>query len=296
MADPDPLAGAVLRSLGRSFRNHYSLSPVRAAIIGGLSFGLVPIWRLMRQFDDYVTFERQQLTYAGEWIQSRGGPDATAFRDRARMLRFRPAIKVAALLCVWGAFMPMVMDLLGAFTFDGLLQRTYGFGEFAQHGIGGAVAAEFAAWNIGLGLAYGLHWLQIRLHERDLAQLVGVYNRLARREGADAIAVPRARTGIDGWWIVVAVILVLIGGWWAIPLVLAGAAQRRYINRTSTALRADLAGGIRAMLEQRRPAVALSNYMIHAARCDRPVCRAMLPAGARFCPRCGKTAQPVKAA
>src|SRR5438034_11504507 len=109
--DPDPLAGAVLRSLGRSFKNRFSLSPTWAAFVGWFTFGVLPVWRLMAQFDEYIAFEKQQLTYAGEWLQTRGGSEPAAFHDRARMLRFRGGLRGAALFCVVAAFSLIALDL-----------------------------------------------------------------------------------------------------------------------------------------------------------------------------------------
>ena len=69
-AETDHLAAAVLRSLGRSFRNQFSMSPGQAFWLGLISFGLWPLFRLGRQFRDYVTFERQQFWHLAEWLRA----------------------------------------------------------------------------------------------------------------------------------------------------------------------------------------------------------------------------------
>jgi hypothetical protein len=74
-------------------------------------------------------------------------------------------------------------------------------------------------------------------------------------------------------------------------MALAGAAQRRYINGTSTRVRAEMLERVRAMLQQRRPAVAVPNFAIHSRRCGNGLCQATLRASARFCPRCGASTQ-----
>jgi hypothetical protein len=58
--ETDHLAAAVLRALGRSFRNQFSLSPSGAFWMALISFGFWPLWKMARQFRDYQTFEKQQ--------------------------------------------------------------------------------------------------------------------------------------------------------------------------------------------------------------------------------------------
>src|SRR2546430_9639951 len=79
-------------------------------------------------------------------------------------------------------------------------------------------------------------------------------------------------------------------------MALAGASQRRYINVTGQQLRGQLVGRIRTMLLNRRPAVAVPNYVLHGRRCENGLCRATLPAGAQVCPRCGSALPPARVA
>ena len=86
--ETDHLAASVLRSLGRSFRDQFSLSAADAAITGLLTFGLHPLWKLHFAFRDYITFERQQFWHVAEWLRvRRGGEDALAMHDAVERLR-----------------------------------------------------------------------------------------------------------------------------------------------------------------------------------------------------------------
>ena len=112
--------------------------------------------------------------------------------------------------------------------------------------------------------------------------------RVAVRERVPPIADPPFDFGINGGWIVGPGLLAWLGGaLWAVPMALAGATQRRYINRTATRTRGELLDRARTMIAQQRPPVAVPSYVIHGRRCDNDRCRAAIKAGARFCSRCG---------
>src|SRR4051812_6460934 len=78
----DQLATAVLRSLGRSRRDLFSMSPARAMLLGWITLGLAPVYRLARQFRDAVLLENQQLWHVAEWMRTRaGGVEAAALAE-----------------------------------------------------------------------------------------------------------------------------------------------------------------------------------------------------------------------
>src|SRR5690242_6983876 len=88
--ETDHLAAGVLRALGRSYRNQFSLAPSQAFWLGLLTFGLLPLFRLARQFSDYVTFEKQQLWHLAEWLRvRRGGEEAVALQSQLNRIRPR---------------------------------------------------------------------------------------------------------------------------------------------------------------------------------------------------------------
>ena len=286
--ETDHLAASVLRSLGRSFRDQFSLTSADAAITGLLTFGVLPLWKLHRQFRDYVTFEKQQLWHLAEWLRvRRGGEDTLALHDVLKKHRTSFFLSFVKLLGA-GAFIAAVFSVLhGRFRLGRLIDETYKL-NWVRDWEGREI---WVSWIAGLGIAYAAHWLQVILHERRLERFAERFNKVAVREGVAPIAEPPFDFGLNSGWVIGAGLLAWLGGaLWAIPMALAGATQRRYINRTATRTRGELLDRARQMIAQQRPAVAVPNYVIHGRRCDNPRCRAALRAGARFCSRCGTSA------
>jgi hypothetical protein len=82
-----------------------------------------------------------------------------------------------------------------------------------------------------------------------------------------------------------------MGALWGIPMMLAGAAQRRAVRRVSTRNRAALAHRLRAMMLARRSAAAAVPLPVYLRRlCPNPLCRAPMVETAAFCTRCGRRA------
>ena len=283
--ETDHLAASVLRSLGRSFKDQFSLTAADAAIGGLLTFGILPLWKLHRQFRDYIAFEKQQLWHLAEWLRvRRGGDDTLALHDALRKHRtsfFLSLVKVLGIVAFIGV---VFAEFNGRFQLRGLIDQTYR-ANWVRYWDRYEV---WMAWVAGLSIAYGAHWLQVIRHEHRLEKFAVRFNKVAVREGVAPIADPPFDLGLNTGWIVGAGLLAWLGGaLWAIPMALAAAVQRRYINGTATRVRGDLLDRARTMIAQQRPAVAVPTYVIHGRRCDNPRCRAAIKAGARFCSRCG---------
>ncbi|HWP39791.1 MAG TPA: zinc ribbon domain-containing protein, partial [Tepidisphaeraceae bacterium] len=75
-----------------------------------------------------------------------------------------------------------------------------------------------------------------------------------------------------------------------LALMLAAGAHRRYTNRSSVRIRAELAERLRGMLLQRRPMMQVPRPISVMRTCIRPNCRAKIPTVANYCPRCGTRA------
>jgi hypothetical protein len=285
--ETDHLAASVLRSLGRSFKDQFSLPAADAAIIGLLTFGILPLWKLHRKFRDYITFEKQQLWHLAEWLRvRRGGDESLALHDALRKHRTSFFLSLVKFLGIAAFVVVAMAELNGRFQLRGLIDQTYR-ANWVRYWDRYEV---WMAWVAGLSIAYGAHWLQVILHERRLEKFAERFNKVAVREGVAPIADPPFDLGLNGGWIIAGALLAWLGGaLWAIPMVLACAVQRRYINRTATRTRGELLDRARSMIAQQRPAVAVPNYVIHGRRCDNPRCLAPIKAGARFCSRCGTT-------
>jgi hypothetical protein len=283
--ETDHLAASVLRSLGRSYRDQFSLSAGQASVGGLLTFGLLPLWRLGARFRGYTVFERQQFWHVAEWLRTRrGGEEAMALHDAARRLRPNAFLDFLRILGPLAFNAAAFAEVGGHFSLGRIIGETYKV-DWLDDGLDHPV---WLAWVIGLGFAYALHALQVMLHHRRLARVVERFNAVATKEGAAPIALPELDLGIRAGWIIGPALLVWLGGsLWAIPMAIAGAAQRRYINRTATRVRGEMLDRMRTMIAQQRPPVAVPSYVIHGRRCDNPRCQAPLKAGARYCSRCG---------
>jgi hypothetical protein len=289
----DQLGESVTRHLSRSYRNWFSTSPWRCGILSVLTLGLWPLLRLRRQFRNYVSFERQQLWYLGEWARTRlGGEEASAFADAAKKLEYRETIQWLQTWCLIGIGLVMCAYVTGDGLLGELWDRTFGFFQLSSNSNTDEVWIPFAVWNVGLGLAYLFHWYQIRRYARRSALVVKRFDAVAAREiGAAGVANPQALAAAREpklRWIAIGLILAGLGALWAVPMVLAALAQRRYINEDSARSREILLTRVRSIQQQARPLRNHPTYTVHGPRCENPLCQANLPMGAQFCPRCGR--------
>jgi hypothetical protein len=291
--ETDHLAGAVLRTLGRSHRNMYSLSPSQAFWMSIVSFGLWPLWRMGRQFRAYVVFERQQLWHLAEWLRlRRGGDDAIALQGELQSIRPNLSSKRFTTICMTGVAIAIWAMLGHGLSMNALMNNTWAlhrsWSSFPQ------LNAIWLVWVCGLGIAYFVHGVSVQQHHRAVDRFTNRLNRLLQKEGVATISSStqcmQSREISTGWWWTGG-ILTWFGGLWAIPMSIAAAAQRHYINTTSARVRSEMLERVQAILKQRRPAVAVPNYVLHTRRCGNDRCRATLRAGANFCSRCGTSAE-----
>lgn len=288
-AGSDQLGASVLQSLTRSLRGRFSLSAVQAIGLGLLTFGLLPLLRLHRDLRSYGAFESQQMWHAAEWVRIRnGGQDASALAEHAGRMRDRSGdvfFTATSLLALAAAAFTLFLTMGDHPAWRALIERTYAVRSAAS--MTPAVAMGFIAWNIGVGAAYILHWLRVRIQVKRLRGLADRFNAVALRDDITPLSEPQQRLGLTIAWIIGAAVSCAVGAFWAIPMALAGASQRVYINETSGQLRTELLERLQAMLSKQRPAVAVPHYTIEDRRCPNALCLAPLRVGARFCPRCG---------
>jgi hypothetical protein len=290
MVAPDHLAGGVLRSLSRSFRGAYSWGVFTTLLVGVASFGVLPLLRWTQQFHRYVRLERQQLWHLAEWLRLQTAhPDAAKLPAETEEIRWRTALAATSLAWLGALLAVFALDLTLRGTYplpfvDWLVSWTYG-----QRLATGKTRADLhGVWTLCLCIAYALHWLHVQFHAGDVRRFVEKFNRVLEWEGAAPLTPPRVGIGLHPAWMIAAAGIMFVGGaYWGLPLMLAGAVQRRYISRTSAHLRAEAADRVRTMLLLRRPAMRVPVLARPTILCRTPGCRAPIPLLANFCARCG---------
>ncbi|HEX4053481.1 MAG TPA: zinc ribbon domain-containing protein [Tepidisphaeraceae bacterium] len=292
---PDHLSAAVLHSLSRPI---YGLAwgPIKSLILGGITFGILPLISWPRKFGRYVTAEQQQLWHLVEWLRIRTGEDEAAkLRDSVRQAGPTPTLWI----------IPLIMLVILAVNFlpwmrapsDGLrriLSATYLFGISGSPMVwrGHWMYSPFVprlhlVWVVCLSIAYSSHWLHVQQHAADVNRLVRRLNLILARQHIPAVGMPSLGIGLRPLWIGTAIVGVLFGAWWAIPAAFAGAVHKRYIERTGSQVRVELSGRVQMLLQQQRPDMKVP--VPHGLRvvCENELCGKPVPTGAAFCPRCG---------
>lgn len=288
---PDHLAGGVLRSLARPLAPGLSWGVLKTGALGVLSFGVLPLLDWTKHLNDMIRFERTQLWHLAEWARLKTGhTDASALCASADGMRTRHVLSVTALLWAGAAAFFVVLQAFGTTSpVRAMIEATYGFEMIPlRRALASSGAYVFAAWTIGLSIAYALHWLRLQLHAADVRRFIENFNRIAEWEAVPPIVPNRVGTGIRPMWIVGAIVLASWNALWGVPMMLAGAAQRRYTNVTGAANRAALAERVSMILSSQRPTVQRSIMQIGTRpACREKLCQTELPQGATFCPRCG---------
>jgi hypothetical protein len=292
---PDYLAGAVLQGLSRPIGGRLSWGVLKSLFLGAVSFGLLPILAWTRGFRAFVIAEQQQLLHLAQWVrQNSAHPLARQLESDAVELRPRTMISLLSIFIVVATAVAMFLAIghYRSFTpFDQLIAGTYGFRKvrFLDHRVVPLLNSRslFTLWVYGLSAAYLLHALQVHLHAADVKRFVARFSEIAQAEGVNRVQATSLGIALRPLWLVAAFAFLAMGAPWGIIAMLAGAAQRRYITSTSRDTRADLAQRLRAMLTRRRPDAGVSLPVYLRDRCVEPRCRADVPRGVNFCPRCG---------
>jgi len=258
--------------------------PVPAIIVAGLSFGLLPAllwpWRWATLTDRDRPFYRD----LAQWWRRRVAPaDVGGLDALVAELRPRPILMVLPWLAAGFTLATTVLMLLVRHTdahdlLPRLLDCTYQFDPQGHAWAHHLHLRLHQVWEWGLGFAFACQWYAVRSHTRAVGDLVRWTNRLAKDGNFRRVPNEAGRLGLGPLWVIGGVGLCWMNAWWAIPMVLAGAAQRRYADAGSPRLRQGLAA-------QAGDAVALAGD--GARFCPTGRCGNRLPAPAMFCPRCG---------
>lgn len=288
-AEPDRLGGAVLLSLSRPMPDKGMWGLARTLLAGVLSFGLWPLFEWIKRFGDMARGEIVQWEHLVEWLRLRSGhPQA------AQLTRWIPRtdkgllLRGVSMVCGVGVVWAFVLHLHGQYSWAAVMGSTYRFGQQPAIGLGDITARRlFTVWTVGLGLGYLAHWLNVVLHVRATERLIGQINTLARTEGLGPMPVPAGGWGIRPMWLAAGILLTTCGAGWGLPMMLAGALQRRYVLAGGRRMRGMAAERLRAMLNLRHPSAAMPMPVMLRRRCGNPVCRTTVSMAANFCPRCG---------
>lgn len=276
---PDRLAGALLRNLHRQPSQVRIGSAARATLELLLTFGLWPLIRWPRRLRDVTVIQRMQFEHLSDWLAGQYHPDQLApLHDAIERIRFRVWLWVGSIIAI-GIGLGELIEMR----------------HLPQPGLRGLIALfwrqadpDFAhVWNWSLAFAYLLHWLQVKLHARDVQRAIAAFNALTHPHRLAPVSPARASYRLFSWWTVAAVLFAMAGAWWGIAAMLAGATQRNYTGFAVPAMRRSLADRLRELLRLHRPHMEIPTPVWMTQRCPNKLCGHTVPPHARFCPRCG---------
>jgi hypothetical protein len=297
---PEALAEAVLASLSRTEwgyrRRPWGL--IKTCILSALTFGAAPLLAWPRRFRYLQAVEEQQMWHLAEWLRLRTGrPEATELQNDARQLGSRSAFPIFPLLLLLSFvfYFPRLMrfDLIRWY------QMAYGVFLIPHHH---RLVLElwrppfvnfWAIWSLILCAGYVAHWICVCQHAGSMANFVQRFNVATAAEGVEPIRPVSVGLGFSPLWMIAAVIGLAHGHIWAFPMMLAGVVHWRYVRLAGPRMKGDLAQRVRWMLESSRPVMAVRPTPMPppTAACPNEKCRAPLPGGGTFCPRCGARLQ-----
>ena len=286
-----------------------SSGAIMAALQCVISFGLLPLIIWPARWAEFVESERHDLLDLAMWWRRRVSPADAAQLDRiTRKLRPRPILMVLPWLAAGFNVVLMIallargddLNRLWELTFKHASTSPVYINHFLQiegrgswrisddpmQGMNWVPATSpieenlYTVWIATLCVGYGIHMFAVRSHARAVRSLVRWTNRIGSDNQFLRVRNDAMKPGIHPLWILLGFIMVVHHVWWAIPMVFAGALQRRYCMQSSPAIRIALAG-------QARDAFAVVQTGGGERFCPSGHCGARLPSPAKFCPRCG---------
>ena len=291
--EPDLLAGSLLRNLGEQFRSRASWSFIKTLLFSTISFGIYPLIVWPMGLRRLITHERVQMVNLAEWMRLRSGnprsAGLTAAADRIKpigLLTYFPSLTAAFV-----AIVVVGVSSTNPSPLTQMLASTFHYGR-TYPPLGPTLTNKlFLLWSAGLTVGYVMHWLQLLLHASNMKNAVRAFNDLATVEGLPPVREPRG-IGLRPIWLAAALIMMTANAVWAIPMMLAGGMQRRYVEVTGPTIRSALAGHLRSLLLVRRPAMRVPMAVSLPRHCPNPTCRSTMSRIANFCPRCGRHVGP----
>ena len=309
---PDAFSDAVLASLSRPIPG-FHVGPwglIKTIIFGSLSFGLLPLLVWPNRFKKFVACEQQQLWHLAEWLRLHTGrPRATELRDwTQRELNATSGTTTLAVLCglfavfagfnllhhadlatLYGTAYPLIIPHGRIYWY---LHDTIWFPRYPR----GFYGDFWGLWTLLISAGFIVDWFQVCRQAGALAEFTDKFNVIMAEEGIAPVQARGVGIGFSPLWALTAVVFVAGGALWAIPMAFAGVVHLRYVRKTSRRTRSEFAQAVRTMLTNRRPALlvrqppSLAKAQNWRPACGNEKCKAFLPAGATYCPRCGTRA------
>jgi len=285
---PDYLAGALLQSLMRPMVERSAPSLIGTAFLAIVSFGIIPLFTLPRKLRSFAARERDQLWHFAQWMRGQFGAEADSLDPRTPALdQVVHVLRLVSWGCAAIALGSIFWYLLNGAESDDLMRVGYGYFRHQRFLYSAWDESFFPLWMTSLCVGYGAHWIAVQVHQTRVRRFVESFNQLAREQSLGPLTAPPEVFGFRPMWIVGAVVFGWNGVLWGIPLMLAGAAQTRYIRERSRWTRQDLAQRVRDVLRETAPTVMMPTPVLLRRKCPVAICQAPLPQTATFCPRCG---------
>ena len=244
---------------------------------GTLTLGIAPLIALPLALRRFSISMRGEFWHFGEWLRLSCEEPATAeLRDDAEQIRPRNGLIAAQ----W-----IVLVIFGL----SALKQLRGFEIADADNLTGNPQLIRAAvpWATGVTIASILHIFHVRAVWSDLRRFSDRYNSVTRNLHTPPVLASGPGVGFRPASVVAGLVLAAFGVPWGLPLMLAAAAQQRLISHSADGVRAQFAQRVRSMLLWRRPALAVPIPASMRRGCVNRMCKQAIPAGARFCPRCG---------
>lgn len=285
---PDYLAGALLQSLMRPVADPYAPRLVRTLVMAIGSLGVIPLVTLPSKLREFAARERDQLWHLAQWMRAQFGADADGLDPRTPALDH--AVHVLRLISWAGALVAtgsIVWFLAVQGDVEALIRASYGYFTSLRWGYDDAAETFFPIWMASLCIGYAAQWSAVQVHQVRVRRFVELFNELAMKRRLRPVPPRREVLGMLPVWLIAGVFFLKFGVLWGVPMVLAGAAQTRYIRRSSRGTRQELAQRVRDVLQTKFPAMQLAVPVMLRRKCPVNLCQAPLPQSAIFCPRCG---------
>ncbi len=252
--------------------------------MGVLSFGIFPLWRWNRRLRERMINQQMRLRQVAQWLQWKTGrPEAMALTDLADRAGWRWGLGMSAILClpVILGFFIYYFSQVSPLSLKSAVAMTYQFRPLHRWVMPDNMGTWFfMTWTVGLCLGYLLHAVQLQRHAADLRRFAAGVNRFLAAEAQRPLGLPRLGTGLSVLSVIGALILLHWGAAWGIIMMLSGLAARRFERGPARRLNRELELMVRALdageIDAKLPRT-----------CRKPRCGMILPAAARFCPRCG---------